>query len=288
MTVYRSGVSPVLKKLLDKMYFTKPFVIGPLRHVQRRWADPNFREYHRLEAKYRPLPRYKEAEVKCAFGNLLVPDVASFLSAFEEIFVNEIYAFKSKGDAPVILDCGANIGLSVIYFKRLYPKSKVIAFEADPKIASYLKQNLERLGLTNVQVISKAVWTREGAISFVHEGADAGHIGDEPHLTQQVECTRLRTYLASMSVDFLKMDIEGAEVEVIKDCRDLLSKTSAAFVEFHSTSGQKQDLGALVESFESQSFRVHVHSPHPFARPFIDGPLYSGMDLRLNLFFWKH
>ena len=259
-----------------------------LRQIRRWWADPNYREYYRLATKYRTFPRYKEAEINCVLGRLLVPDVSSFIATFEEIFVNEIYAFKAKGESPIILDCGANIGLSVIYFKRLYPKSRVIAFEADPKIAYYLKRNLESLGLTNVEVIVKAVWINDGIISFFHEGADGGHIGDPAQSSQQVECTRLRTYLERMAVDFIKIDIEGAEVEVIKDCRNLLSKPYGAFVEFHSISGRPQGLGELIASFEEHSFRVHVHAVHPLARPFISGPPCSGMDLCLNLFFWKN
>jgi hypothetical protein len=94
--------------------------------------------------------------------------------------------------------------------------------------------------------------------------------------------------LERMAVDFIKVDIEGAEVEVIKDCRDLLSKSYAAFVEFHSISGRPQGLGELIDSFERHSFRVHVHAVHPLTRPFISGPPYSGMDLCLNLFFWKN
>ena len=52
---------------------------------------------------------------------------------FNETFVNAQYYFESDNDWPTIIDCGSNIGMSVLFFKRLYPQSKIIAFEPDPK-----------------------------------------------------------------------------------------------------------------------------------------------------------
>ena len=53
------------------------------------------------------------------------------LHTYRELFCKEMYQFNSLSDEPVILDCGSNIGLSVLYFKTIYPKAKVWAFEPD-------------------------------------------------------------------------------------------------------------------------------------------------------------
>ena len=77
------------------------------------------------------------------------PDQQSFAWTYLELFLNESYKFipRSEKNDPIIIDCGANIGVSVVYFKKLFPKSKIIAFEPDPFLFKYLKKNIEKNGL---------------------------------------------------------------------------------------------------------------------------------------------
>ena len=79
---------------------------------------------------------------------------------------------------PRILDCGANVGLASLYFKKRYPEARVTAFEADPAIADVLRGNLLRNGCPDVEVVEAAVWTEEGTVEFCREGADSGTIQD--------------------------------------------------------------------------------------------------------------
>ena len=96
-----------------------------------------------------------------------VPDLPSFLWQFKEIFVDEIYKFNTMEKEPVIYDCGANIGMSCLYFKTLYPNCKIKAFEADPKIVQILRNNLARNNiLPNVEIINAAVWINNGGVEF--------------------------------------------------------------------------------------------------------------------------
>jgi precorrin-6B methylase 2 len=88
---------------------------------------------------------------------LKLVDSESFLTTYIELFENQIYKFNSSQKDLLILDCGANIGLSVIYFKRLYPNSKIIAFEADPNIFNVLQENVKSFNFKNVELINKAV-----------------------------------------------------------------------------------------------------------------------------------
>ena len=48
----------------------------------------------------------------------------SFYDTYKEIFEENIYQFYSSSESPVIIDCGANMGLSVLYFAEKYPKAK--------------------------------------------------------------------------------------------------------------------------------------------------------------------
>src|SRR5687767_13587638 len=148
-------MNPLLKRLVGR--------------INRYWEDL---ELKRLSS----LPRYVEAETKMLGSKLRLPDSVSFLSAKREIFGNEIYRFKSTSDAPYILDCGANIGLSIIYFKRLFPLAEIVAFEPDPRIFQFLQENVLSFDLTKVTLINKAIWNRETVLSFHNEGSDAGRI----------------------------------------------------------------------------------------------------------------
>jgi FkbM family methyltransferase len=215
-----------------------------------------------------------------------VPDPASFLSAFEAIWVERIYDFQTDSTAPVIIDGGANIGLSVAFFKRRYPKSCVVAVEADPLILGHLEKNLAALRLGDVEVISKALWSTETELSFHSEGADGGHVAADGPNTVRVPTIRLSTLLSRYdTVDLLKLDIEGAELDVLEECQAELGRVERAFVEFHSFSSRAQRLSRILEIFEKSGFRVHAQPEYFCTQPFLNVTPSAGMDLRINLFF---
>jgi FkbM family methyltransferase len=140
----------------------------------------------------------------------------SFIWQFKEIFVDEIYKFNSKNEEPIIYDCGANIGMSCLYFKILYPKARIKAFEADPIITDVLKLNLARNGINDVEIINKAVWIDYNGVEFGRDGADGGSIYLMSNKIK-VDSIRLKDFLDDeLEIDFLKIDIEGAEVRGFK------------------------------------------------------------------------
>ncbi|HKZ65867.1 MAG TPA: hypothetical protein VJ111_05915, partial [Chitinophagaceae bacterium] len=69
---------------------------------------------------------------------LYVHDYASFRLGKNEMFKEKVYKFTSSKKNPYIIDCGSNIGMSILYFKSLYPEARILGFEADPYIFSFL------------------------------------------------------------------------------------------------------------------------------------------------------
>ena len=127
-------------------------------------------------------------------------------------------------DAPFILDCGSNIGISVLYFKSKYPGSRVLGFEPVPECFAILTKNIEENDLENVQITNAALVDSEGQICL-YVGADHdlrgasisrswGSQTTEDHIF--VNSVRLSNYINGR-VDFLKLDIEGAEEIVIPE-----------------------------------------------------------------------
>ena len=239
----------------------------------------------RLELeRVRKQPRYTEGTTRL-FGNpLKYIDSSSYYFLHEEIFQEEVYRFRSKRDNPRIIDGGANIGLSVIYFKKQFPNSRITAFEADPTIALVCKENLISHGIHDVEVHFKALWSHEVVLSFEREGADGGRVACSQEKSIKIPAVPLAQYIDE-PIDFLKLDIEGAEWEVLNSCRKELKSVDKLFVEYHSFANQPQILPELLELLRSSGFRVFITSPSSFSpAPLIEIKSYGGFDMVLNIF----
>ena len=141
-------------------------------------------------------------------------------------------------------------------------------FEPDPAVFAVLQENMRSFGLHDVELVNKALWTEDQRLEFHCDGADGGrlHRGHSQGQRLQVEACRLRSYLDE-PVEMLKLDIEGAEVDVLLDCGDRLGQVRNCFVEYHSFAGQPQRLDELLGVLRQAGFRVQIHtqfgSPHP-------------------------
>lgn len=201
----------------------------------------------------------------------------------KEILFDEIYFFKPSAPDVVIYDCGANVGVASIYLKKLYPAAKIYSFEPDPGIVKYLKRNIDHNNITNIEIIEKAIWTNNGTINFNQEGADAGSIGNNQN-SISLECIRLKDLIEKeTSIELLKIDIEGAELEVLHDCKDVLNKVHHLFVEYHSEKNKPQQLSELLAILANAGFRYSIESMHKKERPFTV-KTEGSFDLQLNIF----
>lgn len=219
-----------------------------------------------------------------------VTDAFWFLHSLKEIFEEEVYKFESTDPAPRILDCGANIGLSAVYFKRLFPQARITAFEPDNAIAGMMEHNLAAFGCTDVAVEKKAVWTENTILKFNATGGLGGTVVDENTAAAkvvEVPAIRLRDYLQE-KIAFLKIDIEGAEADVLRDCAGQLHNVERLFMEYHSAPGKPQELDELLGILKQAGFRIYIKDawnnlPYPFLRNHYQ-PFY---DLQLNIFAYR-
>ena len=237
----------------------------------------------------RHYPRYEETTTKLLGSTWSVPDAYSFAYTYRSIFQNEVYRFVPKADNPYIIDGGANVGLSVMYFKTKFPKSRVAAYEADPRIFGFLSHNCQASKLDGVELHNRALWTSETTLNFKQEGADAGCLtASDATSSISVKTVRLRELLESnREVDFLKLDVEGAEVELLLDCRDCLEHVDHLFVEYHSTANEPQRVDQIFSILAQAGFRVHVHSVTDCNHPFLYRPIVHGYDLLLEIFAFR-
>jgi FkbM family methyltransferase len=269
----------------------------PLPPVSREWREwlnsfrsPGQRRRYAADQRRRrevarllALPRYTATTSDLTGRTMELVDGPSFAWSWREIYKEEIYAFRAPHPAPYIIDGGANVGVSVLYFKDLYPGSEIVAFEPDPAVFAALERNVRAARVDGVTLVPRALWSSATTLPFHAEGADGGHLAPGGAVAAAVSTVRLRDYL-DRPVDFLKLDIEGAETEVLCDAADRLGAVARIYVEYHSVVGRAQTLPELLGILRDAGFRLHVQhcavSPHPF----LERRDYHGLDLQLHVF----
>jgi FkbM family methyltransferase len=177
-----------------------------------------------------------EATVRVRLGATELPWTVGPKSDYyvlHELFVRRIYDFDLGDVAPrTILDLGAHVGASVVYFRERFPDARIVALEPDPGTFERLRRNVG--ALPGVELRREAVATQDGPVSFFphREGwlSSLNGAGDGVTVTGRT----LAGLLAELgSVDLLKLDVEGVERQVLEDAP--LDGLGAILGEFHET-----------------------------------------------------
>ena len=216
-------------------------------------------------------------------------DPFEFLEGVKEIFIHEIYKQEFK-PAALIIDCGANIGLSILYLKGMFPDAHVIAFEPDSKNYQLLEANMKMQKMQGVELRKEAVWIENTYLTFEEEGSMSSKINMDGNTftgSKKVKAIRLREIL-SQSVDFLKLDIEGAEYEVIKDIRDELNLVKNLFIEYHGTFQQQSQLEEIFQIISSAGFHYYIkEAANVYPTPLFKHNTQGSYDIQLNIFCFR-
>jgi len=131
---------------------------------------------------------------------------------------------------------------------------RVVAFEADPEVAGRLREHVERNEFGWIAVEQQAVWSEPRTVFFARTDPATspdrglGHVvAEDTGETISVSAVSLDEYTSSHAApDFLKCDVEGAEVEVFRGARRLLTEKRPGIIcEMHSEENQR----ALLEEF---------------------------------------
>lgn len=234
--------------------------------------------------------RYKLFSTKILKNRIYANDSRSFIGQYNEIFKRKIYNFKPLDNQPYIIDCGANIGLSTIYFKLKFPSSEVIAFEPDPLVFKLLQKNIKSFKFNNVKLVNKGVFNKNGEEKFFGKGDDSGRIISNevlPKNYRKIKVVSLRNYLRK-KVCLLKIDIEGAEYKVIKDINDFLFNVSRIFIEYHSRINRIQELDKILCILKNNGFRFYVENTTiKRVNPFINISKNQDFDNLLNIYGYR-
>lgn len=194
------------------------------------------------------------------FNNYLInyTDPVSLYFEIKDIFINEIYRFRTCKSTPVIIDAGGCIGASTLYFKSLYPDSEITVFEPDPMIFKVLKENIRNNNLENIEAINAGLGLKKGEMLFYPDNSDGGSLykkdGIEPI---KVNILQLSNYI-NKPIDLLKMNIEGMEGEVFEEIEYVIDNIDQIIIEYHAFHELQQSLHNILSILDRNGFRYLV------------------------------
>ena len=164
----------------------------------------------------------------------------SDVATFKDIFVHGQYDFTPPEPPMVIIDAGANIGLTSLVFANRFPDAKIIAVE--PELSNYEVLLKNTASYDNVVAIQAAVWSANGTVDIVDPGLgnwgfQVGSVaGRESKSVMTCRGMTIDKIMSDHGIDFidiLKMDIEGGEKEVFEDADKWIGKIGILTVELH-------------------------------------------------------
>lgn len=205
-------------------------------------------------------------------ATLEVPDRRSLWVVLHEILLEEEYYFETRAAAPRILDCGSHFGLAIYYFKRLYPESRITAFEPLPRLREMAQRNIDVNNLRGVELLPYALNNLDGQTTFHISESDsmAGSLTERRRETGDhvvpltVECRKLSAWLDE-PVHFLKLDIEGSEDVVLEEVASKLQNVQHIFCEYHHGAGlDSTRLPKILNILNDAGFDTHMGKSHSY------------------------
>jgi FkbM family methyltransferase len=194
------------------------------------------------------------------------PNFSSYLGAVRNKLTDEEIEFIAPrlSDAKVVLDVGANFGAFAIPFSQIARDAHIYAFEPNPNTAEALRANLQLNGINNVTVIESAVTdtdcelvfsdTRDPATNRIIEGEEGGI---------RIRARSLTSFCIEYEIDlidFLKIDVEGAEIDVLRGANDLFDDNAirGGLIEVCPNNLREFDycVGDLVGFFNDKGFEM--------------------------------
>lgn len=206
-------------------------------------------------------------ETKIGKFKILYSNSKEFHVLKREIWGEDIYFFDSNISNPYIIDIGSHIGISVLYFKSIYPDSTIVCFEPNPTSFKVLEENLYINDLKDISLHNIAIWKHKGKKILYIDSQDTGWdsnssfvengwTGKERTKTISVNTDVLKTYV-TRDVDMLKIDTEGSEISILKSNFEILNRVKNIAVEYHPTRENKlkELLGIL-----NRYFSIEIYS----------------------------
>jgi len=203
------------------------------------------------------------------FGRFVSPDSYGLLRVlFVEIFVRREYEFSATREDPLIIDCGANIGMATLFFSMQYPKARIVTMEPSPGSFGRLRKMKDWNELDRIELHNVAAARSDGHIDLYYDEKHPASVEASfsasrgGRVAVRVRTVRLSTFITE-EVDLLKIDIEGAEMEVLDElaASGKLNKIRQITVEFHHhVAANENRLSRFLKVFEANGFDYQIRT----------------------------
>ena len=209
------------------------------KYIHRMGLYEGFTGYRRMVRYSRPgqPARVYELKVRGYAEPIRLRAGDSDSLIFGQVMIDLQYNLPEVSNVRLIVDCGANIGLSALYMARRYPQARIIAIEPAPGNFEMLQRNTKQI--PSIECVHAAVWPRAANLSIIDparpyaamrvtEGQGMGPAG--------IPSVQLADIVAKYgTIDILKLDIEGSEKALFEDpcCAEWLARTRNIYAELH-------------------------------------------------------
>ncbi len=175
--------------------------------------------------------------------------------AFEQVFLSKTYEIADYMNPRLIVDGGANVGFTSVFFANKYPAAQIIAVEPEETNFEVLRENTR--SYVNISRIQSGVWNKKTLLQIENPQDEKWgfRVRETETRDGSFEALTIDDILTSSNaqfIDILKLDIEGAEKEVFSDCQNWLGKVGVLIVELHDRSkpGCSQTFYSATSNFD--------------------------------------
>jgi FkbM family methyltransferase len=195
-------------------------------YSQDHFYDYHFIEEHRIEFEclYNTLEDEHSKEVLIAFINAKISGCLDDLYDLNIKGEKQYFpSFLQLSESEIFVDCGAYDGDTIISFNNITngKYNKIYAFECDNINVEKLKRNVSNY--KNIEIFEKGCFSEKTFLSFSNEGSEASKI--EKDGTFQIEVDTIDNIVLNHTASFIKMDIEGAELEALKGAKNTIIRS---------------------------------------------------------------
>jgi len=163
-------------------------------------------------------------QTKLGRNVMLQPSANIFIN--DEIYSSRVYdQFYTIKNNDMIVDVGAHVGVFTLRAARKARKGLVLAIEPHPYNYWLLKCNMMVNKLTNIKALELALWSSNGTTRLYLEDSDILRFQGKEYL--EVKTRTLDTVVRELGinrVDFIKLDTEGAELEILQGAEETLRR----------------------------------------------------------------
>lgn len=166
-----------------------------------------------------------------------------------EVFSRNDYYVEVESERPLIVDVGACIGDTTLYYKRLYPQARIIAVEPLAENLEILEKNVTENSLESVEIVPAALAAKSGKLTLHVDASgydwfttvsvyEAGWDGRQKTVPREVRSVTLQELVPTGNIDILKLDIEGMEGGVLRGISSMMGRIKNIVVELHPRGGK--------------------------------------------------